>query len=78
MDNQFKTTCPHCGEGGELFVTKVTLIQSGNVLPMYVPLQGDGFVFDPNDINIRDWSTTDEEVTCRACGTKMPLSELTN
>jgi hypothetical protein len=45
---------------------------------MYVPLQGDGFVFDPNDINIRDWSTTDEEVTCRACGTKMPLSELTN
>ena len=78
MTKQFKTKCTHCGEVGELFVTKVTVVESGKKLEINTALRPDGFEFDPNDDLIRSASTEDEEVTCRACMTVIPLSELTN
>ena len=74
----YKECCPHCGEGGEMFVTKITMVQTGRTLEIHTKLLPDGFEFDPNDNTIRDHSTTDEKVTCEACGIVMDLTELTN
>jgi len=76
--SQFKTKCPHCGITDRLFITKVTMFFTGRKMEINVPLEPNGFCFDANDVDIKDCSTTDEEVTCRACNKVIPLSQLTN
>ena len=76
--DQYRTTCPHCGEGNELYVREITMATTGRKMQINVQLSPDGFAFDPNDDEILDASTTDEKVVCRECRTEIPLTELTN
>ena len=78
MNEQYKTTCPHCGEGNELWVREITMATTGRKMQVSVQLTPSGFEFDPNDEEILDASTTDELVICRECGAEMPLTDLTN
>lgn len=57
-----------CSCGGDLHVTEVTMAQTGRVLQINIPLEEDGFEFDPNDPSLKDWSTEKEQVTCQECG----------
>jgi len=75
----FKTTCPHCGIADKLYVTKITMVKSGKTLEINTLLLIDGFIFNPNDEDLKDdWSTENEEVTCRGCGNTISLDVLTN
>lgn len=76
--SQFETKCPECGAEDSLHVTKVVMLQTGRTLEINIPLQPDGFAFDPNDVSLNDHSTTNEEVTCTHCNKVIPLSRLTN
>ena len=65
-----------CSCGGDLHVTEVTMAQTGRILQINVPLEKDGFEFDPNDVSLVDWSTENEQVTCQKCGKKDTLKHL--
>jgi hypothetical protein len=62
-----------CSCGGDLHVTEITMAETGRILQINVPLEKDGFEFDPNDVSLKDWSTENEQVTCQMCKTTTSL-----
>lgn len=71
----FETHCPRCG-CGDVRVIEVTMVATGAVLRMNVPLEADGFMFDVNDVDLEDHSTENEKVRCMGCKAEFSLGEM--
>jgi len=75
--NQWVTICPQCKERDTLIVAKVRLLMTGQSFRPMSRLCSSGFVVDPlNMLDLKDQSTSDEEVICVACRTSYFLNDL--
>lgn len=72
-DAQWHTACPRCG--GDLYVTHVTLVDTGQRNHPNTRLCGDGFEI-PDSFTLSDASTENEQVLCRSCWKRFWLSDL--
>lgn len=71
--SQWETTCPKCNTPDSLFVIKLTLANTGEILYPDCKLNPDGFIFSTTRKNC---STENELIECKNCKATFELCEL--